>query len=452
MRGMEGEGMQTGYEDKLWGGRFQGEVAPDMAQFHNIAGRTAWLLEADIQGSIAHADMLTHAGLITPQQGEAIDAGLRAMLQEAQAGTLQPDDSYEDVQTYVEVKLRERIGEAAKVLHTARSRNDQVNTGLKLYARARCQQLAQAVQQLMDSIENKAQQHPVPMPGYTHLQRAQVITFKHWLMAYHAMLARDLRRVNETVQGMDECPLGCGALAGTTHAIDRAYSARLLGFDRPYTNFLDGVGDRDYVLEALAAMSILMMHLSRLCEELVIFSSHEFGFVLLDDRYATGSSIMPQKKNPDSVELIRGKTGRVYGHLMTLLTVMKGLPLAYNKDMQEDKNSFYDAMNTTLSCLTVMNGVISTMMVREERLRCTLQKGFMNATEAADYLVRRGVPFRDAHGIVGQAVLYAEQRQKPLEALTLDEWQQFFPAIDQTIYDNIDYDKTLHLGIKKEML
>jgi argininosuccinate lyase len=206
------------------------------------------------------------------------------------------------------------------------------------------------------------------------------------------------------------------------------------------------------VLEALAAMSILMMHLSRLCEELVIFSSHEFGFVLLDDRYATGSSIMPQKKNPDSVELIRGKTGRVYGHLMTLLTVMKGLPLAYNKDMQEDKNSFYDAMNTTLSCLTVMNGVISTMMVREERLRCTLQKGFMNATEAADYLVRRGVPFRDAHGIVGQAVLYAEQRQKPLEALTLDEWQQFFPAIDQTIYDNIDYDKTLHLGIKKEML
>ena len=444
--------MQAGYEDKLWGGRFRGSVAADMAQFHNIAGRTGWLLEADIQGSIAHAKMLAHVGLITPQQGEAIDRGLQGMLHDVQAGTLVPDDNYEDVHTYTEVKLRERIGDAAKVLHTARSRNDQVNTDMKLYSRARCGQLAQQLQQLMDTLQARAEQHPIPMPGYTHLQRAQAVTVKHWLMAYHAMLARDLRRVNDAIAGMDECPLGCGALAGTTHNVDRAYSAQLLGFARPHANFLDGVSDRDYLIEALAAMGLIMMHLSRLCEELVIFSSQEFAFVQLDDRYATGSSIMPQKKNPDSVELIRGKTGRVYGHLMGLLTVMKGLPLAYNKDMQEDKNAFHDAMNTTLSCLTVMDGVIATMMVREERLRCTLQTGFMNATEVADYLVRRGVPFRDAHGIVGQAVLYAEQQQKPLEALSLAEWQQFSPMIDDMIYDNIDYHKTLHLGIKKEML
>ena len=444
--------MQAGYEDKLWGGRFQGDVAPDMAAFHNNAVQTAWLLEADIVGSIAHAKMLTRCGLITAQQGDALDSGLSAMLAEAKAGTLVPDGSFEDVHTFVEVKLRERIGDAAKVLHTARSRNDQVNTDMKLYARARCRQLADVLQQLMGTIQTKAAQHPVPMPGYTHLQRAQAITVKHWLMAYHAMLARDLRRVNNAIAGMDECPLGCGALAGTTHAIDRAYSAQLLDFERPHANLLDGVSDRDYLMEALAVLAIIMTHLSRLCEELVIFSSQEFGFVLLDDRYATGSSIMPQKKNPDSVELIRGKTGRVYGHLMGLLTVMKGLPLAYNKDMQEDKESFHDAMETTLSCLTVMNGVIATMSIREERLRDALRGGFMNATEAADYLVRRGVAFRDAHGIVGQTVLYAEQQQKPLEALSLQEWQQFSPLIDEAIYDNIDYAKTMHLGVKREML
>ncbi len=444
--------MQSNYETKLWGGRFEASTSEQMERFHNVGGRTAWLLEADILGSLAHAQMLLKCGLITPVQGAALDTGLKALLQEAREGRLHCDDSFEDVHSFVELTLTNRIGDAGKVLHTARSRNDQVNLDMKLYARQRCGHLAETVAALMDALQQKAEAHPEIMPGYTHLQRAQAVTVKHWLMAYHAMLARDQRRLQNAIDGMDESPLGCGALAGTTHAIDRQMTAELLGFARPYDNFLDGVSDRDYLLEALSALSILMMHLSRLCEELILFSSQEFAFVQLDDAYATGSSIMPQKKNPDSVELIRGKTGRVYGSLFSLLTVMKGLPLAYNKDMQEDKESFYDAVNTAEECLTVMTGVISTLQVRSERLQQTLSLGYLNATELADYLVRRGMPFRDAHGVVGAAVLYAEKQGKPLEQLSLEEMKQFFPLIDEGVFDQINYQQSLQLGIKKEML
>ncbi len=444
--------MQNSYETKLWGGRFEQATDESMARFHNIAGRTAWLLEADILGSIVHAQMLAKCSLITPEQAQQIDQGLTTLLKSAQEGSLKPDDSYEDVHSFVELKLTELIGPAGKVLHTARSRNDQVNLDMKLYARQSCQQLLGLLQALLRALDAKAQAHPIPMPGYTHLQRAQQVTVKHWLMAYHQMFSRDLRRVQNALDGMDESPLGAGALAGTTHAIDRDYTAQALGFARPNENFLDAVSDRDYLIEAMAALALIMMHLSRLSEELIIFSSVEFDFVKLSDRYTTGSSIMPQKKNPDSVELIRGKTGRVYGHLMGLLTVMKGLPLAYNKDMQEDKQSFYDAMSTTQDCLHIMAGVVESITMQEERLRCSLQGGFMNATEVADYLVRQGLPFRDAHGVVGQLVLYAEGQGKELEALSLKEFQQFSPLFDDSVYDNIAYDKSLNLGIKHNML
>lgn len=444
--------MQDSYETRLWGGRFREDTDDSMARFHNIAGRTAWLLEADLLGSIAHAQMLGRCGLITPEQAAQIDDGLRQLLAQARAGELVPDDSYEDVHSFAEIKLTELIGPAGKVLHTARSRNDQVNLDMKLYARGSCERLLALLDGLLAALGAQAEAHPIPMPGYTHMQRAQQVTVKHWLMAYHAMFSRDLRRVREALDGMDESPLGAGALAGTTHMIDREYTARALGFARPSANFLDSVSDRDYLIETMAALAIIMMHLSRLSEELVIFSSVEFGFLSLSDRFTTGSSIMPQKKNPDSAELIRGKAGRVYGHLMGLLTVMKGLPLAYNKDMQEDKQSFFDAMKTTQDCLQIMAGVVESLCMQEERLRCSLKGGFMNATEVADYLVRQGLPFRDAHGVVGALVLYAERQGRELEELSLEEFRQFSPLFDQTVYDNIAYDKSLRLGIKKEML
>ncbi len=444
--------MQSNYETKLWGGRFEQGVDQRMERFHNIAGKTNWLLDADIRGSIAHAAMLTRCGLISPEQGQAIDSGLKEMLSEHHNGTLSADDDFEDVHSFVEIKLTEKIGDAGKVLHTARSRNDQVNLDMKMYVMESCKALAGMLQQLLDTISEKAQKHPVPMPGYTHLQRAQAVTFKHFLMAYHGMFSRDMVRLNNAVQGMDECPLGCGALAGTTHAIDREFTAHALGFSKPYDNFLDGVSDRDYVIETLSCLSLMMMHLSRLSEELVVFSSQEFAFVELDDAFSTGSSIMPQKKNPDSVELIRGKTGSVYGNLMALLTVMKGLPLAYNKDMQEDKAAFHSAMTTAQDCVSIMQGVIATLTVKEERLRSVMQGGFMNATEVADYLVRAGIPFRSAHGIVGSLVLYAEQQGKPIEALSLQELKQFSPVFEENVYDQIDYEKSMQLGIKKQMI
>jgi argininosuccinate lyase len=308
------------------------------------------------------------------------------------------------------------------------------------------------VEEFQNALAATAEKNPYIMPGYTHMQHAQVVTMKYYLMAYHAMFGRDKKRLFNALDVMDECPLGCGALAGTTHDMDRAFSAQQLGFSAPYANFLDGVSDRDFCVETMSVFAVIMMHLSRLAEELVLWNSAEFGFITLDDKYTTGSSIMPQKKNPDAAELVRGNCGKVYGDLVTLLTVMKGLPLAYNKDMQNDKVSWHDSMLTTSMSVAITARMVGTMVCHPEKMRDTVKKGFMNATEVADYLVKKGVPFRDAHGIVGEIVLYCEDRHKPIEELSLDELLKFDPNFTADIFEYVDYDHILHKGIKKEML
>lgn len=437
---------------KLWGGRFRQDENELMEQFNNNLSNTTWLCGPDIQGSLAHVAMQVKCGLLTVQEGEQIAQGLQGILADVQSGALQMTNAYEDVHTFVEVHLIERIGDVGKKLHTARSRNDQVNTDMKLYVKQQTAYVIELVEKMQRTLQEKAAQNPCIMPGYTHLQRAQVVTFKYYLMAYHGMLQRDKKRLQSALDNMDLSPLGCGALAGTTHQIDRAFTAEQLGFSGVYANFIDGVSDRDYQLEVMSAFSILMMHLSRLSEEIILWSSQEFGFISLDDNYTTGSSIMPQKKNSDGAELIRGKTGRVYGDLMGLLTVMKGLPLAYNKDMQEDKEAFHDSLQTVILSLCMMERMIATLTVKKENMEKAVKKGFLNATEVADYLVGKGIPFRDAHGIVGQIVIYCEDHQKAIEELQLSELQQFCPVFDDGIYPYIDYHNILKKGIKKEML
>lgn len=437
---------------KLWGGRFRAGEEDLMEQFNNNFKDTHWLCDPDIEGSLAHVAMQVKCGLLTEGEGAQLTEGLLGIQADVHSGALPLDDRYEDVHTFVEANLIDRLGEVGKKLHTARSRNDQVNTDMKLYVKRETAHVVELVEAFLQTLRKKADENPYIMPGYTHLQRAQVVTFKYHLMAYHGMLQRDRHRLQSALENMDLSPLGCGALAGTTHPIDRAFTAEKLGFAGVYDNFMDGVSDRDYQLEVLAAFSILMMHLSRLAEEMILWGTQEFGFVTLDDRYTTGSSIMPQKKNSDGAELIRGKTGRVYGDLLALLTVMKGLPLAYNKDMQEDKDLFHDGLETVLLSLTMMERMVATLTVHPEKMRQAVSKGFLNATEVADYLVAKGVPFRDAHGIVGQIVIYCEDRQTSIEELTLSELKQFCPTIEEDIYPYIDYENILHKGIKKEML
>ncbi|MDD2447198.1 MAG: argininosuccinate lyase [Tissierellia bacterium] len=444
--------MKKNYETKLWGGRFRGDEDNLMEEFQNSFTTTLWLLKPDIKGSIAHVAMLVKCEIITEEEGKALTEGLNSILKDLEAGKLDLDGSYEDVHTYVELELANRVGDVAKKLHTARSRNDQCNTDMKLFVKDEMQNVIGLLDSLIDTINRIADANPWIMPGYTHLQRAQVVTFKYYLMAYHSMFSRDRRRLVDAFHSMTESPLGCGALAGTTHNIDRQYTASLLGFETVYSNFIDGVSDRDFCLEAMAAFSIIMMHLSRLAEELCLWTSSEFGFITLDDRYTTGSSIMPQKKNPDASELIRGKTGRVYGNLFTLLTVMKGIPLAYNKDMQEDKESFYDSLTTTTICIKLMNRMIGTLKANPESMKKAVKKGFLNATEVADYLVKKGVTFREAHSIVGQIVIYAEDNKTSIEELSLDELSKFSSEFDDDIYSYIDYEEILKKGIKKEML
>lgn len=445
--------MPDAYSTKLWGGRFREKEDALMQHFNSECWRTDWLVEPDIEGSIAHVAMQVHCGLLTEAEGEKITAGLRQVLDDYWAGQIAYTPEYEDVHTFVELQLIRRIGDLGKKLHTARSRNDQCNVDMKLYVKRQAAAVTELIDRFCTTLHRKAVENPWIMPGYTHLQRAQVVTFKYHLMAYHAMLQRDRRRLQNAVAVMDECPLGCGALAGTTHAIDRAFTARQLGFTGgPCANFMDGVADRDFVLEMLSAFSILMMHLSRLAEELILWSSSEFGFIELDDKYTTGSSIMPQKKNPDGAELVRGRTGRVYGDLMALLCAMKGLPLAYNKDMQQDKDSFADALDVVTASLAIMERMIATLKAKPEAMRAAVQHGFLNATEVADYLVAHGVPFRDAHGIVGQIVIFCEDANRSIEQLTLEELRRFSPAFEQDIFEYIDYDAILHKGIKREML
>ena len=438
---------------KLWAGRFQKETDDKVNDFNSSISFDARLYRQDITGSIAHATMLGEQGIIAKEEAEKIVTTLKTLLEEIKEGKVEFTKDSEDIHMNMEVLLTQRIGATGKRLHTARSRNDQVALDFRLFVKDEIPVIVGMLLDLEKALLRQAESNlDAIMPGYTHLQRAQPITFAHAMMAYANMFRRDITRLEDCRARLDESPLGSGALATSTHPVDRFRTAELLGFSKPMDNSLDGVSDRDFAIEFLSACSILMMHLSRFSEELILWCSWEFQFITLDDAYATGSSIMPQKKNPDVAELVRGKTGRIYGDLITLLTVMKGLPLAYNKDMQEDKDLFHDGLETVLLSLTMMERMVATLTVHPEKMRRAVSKGFLNATEVADYLVAKGVPFRDAHGIVGQIVLYCEDRQTSIEELTLSELKQFCPAIGEDIYPYIDYENILHKGIKKEML
>ena len=434
---------------KLWGGRFRKEENKLMEEFNKSFEFDKVLYKQDIEGSIAHVYMQGVCGLLSKEECEIITKELIKIKEDIENGDLLLEGNYEDIHSFVEINLIQRIGEVGKKLHTGRSRNDQVATDMRLYAKEKTQELVELISSFRNTIKEVANNNSVIMPGYTHLQRAQVVTFKHHLMAYYSMFTRDEKRLINALEILDESPLGCGALAGTTHNIDRNITMEKLGFKRVVENYMDGVSDRDYLIELMSDFSIIMMHLSRLSEELILWSSQEFKFVEIDDLYTTGSSIMPQKKNPDGAELIRGKTGRVYGNLMGLLTVMKGLPLAYNKDMQEDKEGFFDSVKQLKMCIQVMEKMIATLKVNKEQMKSCVKSGFLNATEVADYLVKKGIPFRNAHSIVGAIVIYCEDNKKSIEELSLNEFSQFADVFDEGIYDFIDYDKILDKGTKE---
>jgi argininosuccinate lyase len=437
---------------KLWGGRFTTAESKLMEDFNSSLSFDKTLYKQDISGSIAHVKMLSKCGILNVDEECLIISGLEEILDQIESGSLYIEGSYEDIHSFIEAKLTEMLGEIGKKLHTARSRNDQVAVDMRLYAKEKSYEIITDVQSLIKALIELGEKHNgVIMPGYTHMQRAQVVTFKYHLLAYVSMFDRDMKRLKNAVEILNESPLGCCALAGTTYNIDREFTANELGFSKPINNFLDGVSDRDYLLELLSAFSIIMMHLSRLCEELILWSTKEFNFVQISDQFATGSSIMPQKKNPDAAELIRGKTGRVYGSLISLLTTMKSLPLAYNKDMQEDKEPFFDSITTVQSSLKVMSEMLSTLKVNSNKMKDAVKMGFLNATEVADFLVLKGLAFRDAHGLVGSIVLYCEEKHKAIEDLTLSELKRFSPFFDESIYEYIDYENSLEKGIKKEM-
>ena len=424
---------------KLWSGRFRKETDALVNDFNSSIPFDQRLYREDIKGSMAHASMLGEQGIISCADAENICTGLRGILADVEAGTIEFSADNEDIHMNVETILTARIGEAGKRLHTARSRNDQVALDFRLYLRRQIDEIVEQLLHFQKVLLQQARQHTeTVMPGYTHLQRAQPITFAHHLLAYAHMLCRDVTRLEDCRARMNECPLGSGALAGTTYPIDRFATAGELGFDRPMGNSLDGVSDRDYALEFLAACSILMMHLSRLAEETILWCSWEFKFIDLDDAYSTGSSIMPQKKNPDVAELVRGKTGRVYGSLMSLLTAMKSLPLAYNKDMQEDKEPVFDAIDTVKLCIPVFAGMIETMTVHPENMRRAAGRGFINATDCADYLTKKGMPFRDAYTAVGNLVYYCQEQGKTREELTLEELQRTSPLFETDVYEALN--------------
>ncbi|MBO0574209.1 argininosuccinate lyase [Clostridium botulinum] len=436
---------------KLWGGRFKDEESKLMEDFNSSLSFDKKLYYEDIKGSIAHVKMLANQNIINEEEKEKILLGLEEILKEIDDGVLKIDGDYEDIHSFVEINLIRKIGNVGKKLHTGRSRNDQVALDMKLYAKKSTEEVIECLKGLMDSLIKVGNENNYIMPGYTHLQRAQVVTFRYHLLAYFEMFKRDEKRLKNALEILNESPLGSGALAGSTYNIDREYTAELLGFNKTVDNFLDGVSDRDYIIELISKFSIIMMHLSRLSEELILWSSSEFKFIQIGDAYSTGSSIMPQKKNPDGAELIRGKTGRVYGDLISILTVMKSLPLAYNKDMQEDKEPFFDAKDTVISCLKVMEGIISTLKVNKENLMKSVKKGFLNATEAADYLVNKGMAFRDAHKVIGETVIYCEDKNLAIEDLSLEELKQFSDLFCEDIYEFIDYKNSINKGIKKEM-
>ena len=423
---------------QLWGGRFTKETDKLVYNFNASISFDQKFYAQDIRGSIAHVTMLQKQGILTKEEKESIIEGLKGIQADVENGTLEITDEYEDIHSCVEANLIDRIGDAGKKLHTGRSRNDQVALDMRLYTRDEIEALDTLLKELLEVLLKLMKEHiETYMPGFTHLQKAQPVTLAHHLGAYFEMFKRDRLRMKDIRKRMNYCPLGAGALAGTTYPLDREYTAELLGFDGPTLNSMDSVSDRDYLIEMLSAMSTVMMHLSRFCEEVIIWNSNEYQFVEIDDAYSTGSSIMPQKKNPDIAELVRGKTGRVYGALMSILTTMKGIPLAYDKDMQEDKELTFDAIDTVKGCLALFTGMISTMTFNKEVMEASAKNGFTNATDAADYLVNHGVPFRDAHGIVGQLVLFCIDKGIALDDMTLDEFKAISPVFEEDIYEAI---------------
>ncbi|MBQ7459867.1 MAG: argininosuccinate lyase [Oscillospiraceae bacterium] len=426
---------------KLWAGRTSGEIDPAAESYNRSISFDKRMWREDITASVAHAKMLKKQGLIPSEAADRIVSGLEGIMEDIESGRLVIDSACEDIHSFVEAELTAREGEAGKMLHTARSRNDQVAQDLRLYLRGEGMETRKLVLDLITALMEKADEEKATvMPGYTHLQRAQPVTFGHHLMAYAMMLSRDAGRLDDALRRMDESPIGACALAGTTYDTDRRFEAELLGFSAPMRNSLDAVSDRDYAVELLSALSLIMTHLSRFSEEIILWSSWEFRFISLSDAYSTGSSIMPQKKNPDMAELTRGKTGRVYGDLIALLTALKGIPLAYNKDMQEDKEAVFDAFDTVKAALTVFAPMISTMRVLRDNMRLAAQRGFINATDLADYLTCRGMPFRTAYKLVGEIVTYCSENGLTLEELGIEEYKKRSELFEQDLYAAIDID------------
>ena len=423
---------------QLWGGRFTKETDELVYQFNASVSFDQRFFKEDIEGSIAHVVMLCKQGILSNAEKDAIVKGLSDIRNDVENGKLEITSEYEDVHSFVEAKLIERIGDAGKKMHTGRSRNDQVALDMRLYVRKEIAETDQLLKELLEAILKTMKENlDTYMPGFTHLQKAQPVTLAHHFGAYFEMFRRDRDRMHDIYKRMNYCPLGAGALAGTTYPLDRNYTASLLGFEGPTLNSMDSVSDRDYVIEFLSAASTIMMHLSRFSEEIIIWNSNEYRFVEIDDAYSTGSSIMPQKKNPDIAELVRGKTGRVYGALMSILTTMKGIPLAYNKDMQEDKELTFDAIDTVKGCIRLFTGMVDTLKFRRDVMAKSAMRGFTNATDAADYLVMKGVPFRDAHSVIGRLVLYCIDQDKCIEDLSIEELKEISPVFETDLYDAI---------------
>ena len=437
---------------KLWGGRFKTEEDSFMDKFNSSFNIDQRLWEQDIKGSIAHVSMLSKCHILSSDEAEKIIKALEQIHLEILDGSLLLEGEFEDIHSFLEYQVTQKAGAVGKKMHTARSRNDQVALDMKLYVKLSGQEVLKSLKKLISAIEKKSSESSFPMPGYTHLQRAQIVTFKYHLMAYYEMLTRDMKRIENALSIMDTCPLGSCALAGTTYPIDREFTAAMLEFEAVQKNTMDSVSDRDYIIEMISAFSIIMMHLSRLSEEFIIFSTKEFDFIALSDAYSTGSSIMPQKKNPDSLELVRGKTGRLYGNLMGILTTMKALPLTYNKDMQEDKQYYFESLDTVIDCITIIEGVVSTLTVKSENMEKATKGGFLNATELADYLVKQGIAFRDAHSIVGQVVKHCEAKTLEIDQLSLEELKAFSPHIKEDVYSYIEPSSILKQGTKSDML
>ena len=435
---------------QLWGGRFTKETDQLVYNFNASISFDKKFYRQDMEGSMAHVKMLAKQGILTEDERDQILAGLEGILEDVENGTLEISHAYEDIHSFVEATLIDRIGEAGKKLHTGRSRNDQVALDMKLYTRDELIAIDGLVYDLLTTILKIMEEHvDTIMPGFTHLQKAQPITLAHHMGAYFEMFRRDRGRLHDIYERMNYCPLGSGALAGTTYPLDREYVAELLEFKGATENSMDSVSDRDYVIELLSALSTIMMHLSRFSEEIIIWNTNEYQFVEIDDAYSTGSSIMPQKKNPDIAELVRGKTGRVYGALMSMLTTMKGIPLAYNKDMQEDKELTFDAYDTVKGCLALFTGMLATMKFNTDKMKASAKLGYTNATDAADYLVNHGVAFRDAHGIVGQLVLYGIEHGKALDDFTMEEFKAISPVFEEDIYEAISMETCVNKRLTK---